>query len=54
MRTETGRAGTISAVDAVVAALAGAQLDAVVLTSDPGDLRALAEHTAHPVTVVAV
>jgi len=54
LRTETGRAGTISAVDAVVAALAGAQLDAVVLTSDPGDLRALSEHTAHPVTVVAV
>lgn len=54
LRTETGRAGTISAVDAVVAALAGAQPDAVVLTSDPRDLRALTEHTAHPVAVVAV
>ena len=52
LRTATGRAGTISAVDAVVAALAGAQPEAVVLTSDPRDLRALAEHTAHPITVV--
>jgi len=52
LRTATGRAGTISAVDAVVAALAGAQPEAVVLTSDPRDLRALAEHTAHPIAVV--
>ena len=54
LRTATGRAGTISAVDAVVAALAGAQPEAVVLTSDPRDLPALAEHTAHTVAVVAV
>jgi len=53
LRTAAGRAGTISAVDAVVAAVAGAQHDAVVITSDPRDLRALAEHTALPVSVVA-
>ena len=53
LRTRTGRAGSISAVVAVVAATAGAQPDAVVLTSDPDDLRALAEHAAHPFTVVA-
>ncbi|MBA2769073.1 MAG: PIN domain-containing protein [Sporichthyaceae bacterium] len=52
LRTATGRAGSISAVDAVVAALAATQHDAFVLTSDPRDLRALAEHTARPVTVV--
>lgn len=52
LRTFTGRAGTISAVDAVVAALAGRSADSVVLTTDPTDLRALAEHAAHPVNVV--
>lgn len=53
LRTATRRAGTISAVDAVVAALASELADAVVLTSDPTDLRALAEHTARPVRIVA-
>ncbi len=56
LRAATGRAGTISAVDAidaVVVALAGSQQNSVVLTSDPRDLRALAEHTALPVTVLA-
>lgn len=54
LRTATGRAGTISAVDAVVAALAGASTEAVVLTSNPLDLRALAEHTTSPISVVRV
>lgn len=54
LRTATGRAGTISAVDAVVAALAGRQPGGVVLTSDPLGLRALAAHTASPISVVAV
>lgn len=54
LRTATDRAGTISAVDAVVAALAGARPDAIVLTSDPLDLRALAEHAALPITVIAM
>lgn len=51
LRTATGRAGTISAVDAVVAVLAGTRTGTVVLTTDPRDLRALGEHTAHPITV---
>lgn len=54
LRTATGRAGTISAVDAVVAAYAGDAPDAVVLTSDPTDLRALSEHTVVPISVIAV
>lgn len=54
LRTATGRAGTISAVDAVVAAFAGARRDAVVFTSDPLDLHALAEHTAVPISIISV
>lgn len=54
LRTLTGRAGTISAVDAVVAALAGVRPGSVVLTTDPKDLQALSEHTTHPVTVATV
>jgi len=54
LRTATGRAGTISAVDAVVAALAGTRSDAVVLTSDPVDVGALAEHAALPISVVGI
>lgn len=54
LRTATDGARGISAVDAVVAALAGAGPDAVVLTSDPLDLRALAEHTVSPISVVGV
>lgn len=53
LRTATGRAATISAVDAVVAAHASDCSNAVVLTSDPIDLRALAEHTAVPISVIA-
>jgi len=54
LRTATSRAGTISAVDAVVAAFAGGRPDAVVLTSDPHDLRALAEHVPGAITVMGV
>jgi predicted nucleic acid-binding protein len=53
LRAATGRAGTISAVDALVVALAGGLPDAVVLTNDPLDLRALAEHTAMALRVVS-
>lgn len=42
LRTATGRAGSISAVDAVVVALASEHGESIVLTSDPKDLRALA------------
>lgn len=41
LRTSTGRAGTVSAVDAIVAASVGNE--GYVLTSDPGDLRALCQ-----------
>lgn len=52
LRTATGRPGTISAVDAVVAALAQARPDPVVLTRDPSDLLALAEHAGSPISIV--
>jgi predicted nucleic acid-binding protein len=51
LRTATGRAAKISAVDAVVAAFASTYPDPLVLTSDPRDLGALAEHAMRPVTV---
>ncbi|TAM87807.1 MAG: PIN domain-containing protein [Jatrophihabitans sp.] len=54
LRTATGRAGAISAVDAVVVALAEALGGGWVFTSDPRDLRALADLAASPITVVAV
>lgn len=50
LRTATGRAGTISAVDAIVVATAVGVAEPVVLTSDPDDLGALAD--AQPVAVV--
>lgn len=54
LRTATGRASTISATDAIVAAFASACPDPIVLTSDPRDLAALSEHAARPVTVARV
>jgi len=51
LRTASGRAGTISAVDAIVVALAETLSDPVILTSDPADLRALAEHAAAAIRV---
>jgi hypothetical protein len=53
LRTATGRASKISAVDAVVVAFAGSRPDPLVLTSDPRDLGALAEQAARPITIVA-
>lgn len=53
LRTATGRAGTISAVDAIVVACAAAFPHAIVITSDPLDLGALAEHAATTVSIVA-
>jgi predicted nucleic acid-binding protein len=41
LRGATARSGSISATDAVVAALATTVTDATVLTSDPKDLQAL-------------
>jgi predicted nucleic acid-binding protein len=53
LRAATGRAGRISAVDAVVVACAAEARGAVVLTTDPGDLLALAEHAPSPLSIVA-
>lgn len=54
LRTCTGRADAISATDAIVVAFASTLPNPVVLTSDPHDLDALAEHTRRPITVAAV
>jgi hypothetical protein len=54
LHTCTGRAGTISATDAIVVAFASTWADPVVFTSDPHDLDTLAEHTARPITVATV
>lgn len=51
LRTATGRAGTISAVNAIVAAYAGSCPEPIILTSDPADLTALAAPAGHRVTV---
>ena len=51
LRTATGIASDISATDAVVVAL-GAQLEgASILTSDPGDLRALAAQSESAISI---
>ena len=50
LRAMTGSAGTISAADAIVAAMATNFASPVVLTSDPGDIAALLdEHPSHVV-----
>ena len=54
LRTATGRASTISAADAIVAAFASACPDPIVLTSDPHDLTALSEHVARHITIARV
>lgn len=54
LRTRTGRAGTITAVDAIVAALAAGRPDPVVVTGDPDDLGVLAGHAPRPVAIIAV
>ena len=51
LRAATGRPATITATDAVVAAFASTCPSPIVLTSDPGDLAALAEHTGRPITI---
>ncbi len=54
LRTATGRAGTISAADAIVAAHADTCPEPIVLTSDAADLTALASNTRRRVTVARV
>jgi predicted nucleic acid-binding protein len=53
LRTATGRASKISAVDAIVVAFASSRPEPVVLTSDRGDLTALADHASRPITIAA-
>ena len=45
---------TPSAVDAIVVAAADEAGGGIVLSSDPGDLRALARHTRNPVRIESV
>ena len=52
LRTATGRAGTISATDPIVAAYADTCPEPMVLTTDPADLTALAGHAQRRITVV--
>lgn len=54
LRTATGRADSISAVDAVVAAYATTQPNAAIITSDPDDIGALTTHAERSITVVPV
>lgn len=51
LRTKVGGSRIPSAVDAIVAAQADRLGGAVVLTSDPSDLRALAQHTGNVVRI---
>jgi predicted nucleic acid-binding protein len=51
LRTATGRAGAISAVDAIVAGYADTCPEPMVLTSDPDDLTALVAHTRRHIVV---
>jgi predicted nucleic acid-binding protein len=53
LRTATGKASKISAVDAVVVAFAGLHPDPMILTSDPRDLNALAAQTMRQITIAA-
>lgn len=54
LRTATGRAGTISATDAIVAAFADSVPEPFVVTSDVDDLTALAHQSRRTITVVRV
>ncbi len=54
LRTATGRAGSISAVDALVAAAADVAPGGIVVTSDLDDLRDLAAHATYPITIIGV
>jgi len=51
LRTPTGRAAKISAIDAIAVAFAGTYPEPVVPTSDPRDLSALVEHATTPLTI---
>jgi predicted nucleic acid-binding protein len=54
LRSEVTGRRTPSGVDAIVVAVADDAGGATILSSDPGDLRALARHASHEVTVSRV
>jgi predicted nucleic acid-binding protein len=54
LRTATRRAGSISAVDAIVVAVAETRSDPIVLTSNPRDIASLAAHADRSILVEAV
>jgi predicted nucleic acid-binding protein len=51
LRTKTGRAGKISAVDAVVVAMALTVSEPVVITSDPRNISDLSDQLEAPINV---
>lgn len=53
LRSATRRAGTITAVDALVVSLATQLPDPMILTSNPNDISALVEFAARPIIVVS-
>jgi hypothetical protein len=54
LRWRTGRADSIAATDAIVAALAVSSTGPVVLTGDPDDLRTLVDGHGTPIVVSGV
>lgn len=54
LRAKVHARRTPSAVDAIVVAVADQVGGGIVLSSDPGDLRALARHTHNPVRIESV
>lgn len=54
LRYQTGRADTLAATDSLVVAFATSFADVRILTSDPDDIRALAEVAPSKVTVEQV
>ncbi len=53
IRTASGCAASISAVDALVVAVAETRPDPIVLTSDPGDMAWLIAQSPRVIVVVA-
>ena len=54
LRTKTGRASKISAVDAIVVAMASTVSEPVVITSDPRDISDLSDQLDTPINVSKV
>jgi predicted nucleic acid-binding protein len=54
LRTKTGRAGKISAVDAIVVAMASTVSEPLVITSDPRDISDLSDQLETSITVSKV